>query len=86
MQAHERRPQQVSLIGETRADGFGDNGPGGRVRFRVHGLVAFGIERIIRRGGKRRQANAARGIAAGILKLGHLLGHARLAGALGGGV
>ena len=49
-------------------------------------LVAFGVERFIRLGAERHEADAPRGVAAGVLKMGDLLHQFRLAGARGGGV
>ena len=71
---------------EARANGFSNNGGGGWFSLNAGGLMTFGVERCVRLGAKRREADAPRGIAAGILKLCDLLRQFRLAGARGGGV
>ena len=55
----------------------------GRI-FHAVGAMALGVKFFVRRGVERREADAARGVAAGVLKLGDLLGKFRLAGANGG--
>ena len=85
-QSHQRRAQKAALKCEARADGLGDCGTGGRFFFPADGLVAFGIERFARLGAERHEADAARGVAAGILKTGDLLRQLGLAGTRGGGV
>ena len=85
-QADERRTQKPALKRESRRGGFGNHGVGGRLFFPVNNLLALGIERFIRRGGERNEADAPRGVAAGVLKVGNLFRQFRLAGARGGGV
>ena len=79
MQAHECGADQTTLKSEPGRERFGDDGVRRRI-FHGVGAVFLRVEFFIRRGDERREADAAGGIAAGILKLAHLLGEFRLAG------
>src|ERR1035438_7000779 len=67
-QTHERGAQKPALKRVTRTNGFGDDRTGLRRFLAARDLVAFDVERLIGFGGKRCEAEAARGVAAGILE------------------
>ena len=85
-QPDERGTQQPALKRESRHGGVGNDRIRGRFHFAVHDLLPGGVKRFARRGRKRREANAARRVAAGVLELRDLLREFRLAGAGRGGV
>ena len=82
-QADEDGADQTALISEARGEGFGDDASGGR-GFDAVGAMFFGVEFFVRGGGKGHQADAARGLAAGLLELADLGGELGVAGADGG--
>jgi len=79
LQLHQRGPDKFSLKGVSRGDGFIHQRAVGRFGFAAGKPVALFIERLFRSGDKRREADAARGIAAGVLKMSKLLDESRLA-------
>ena len=79
MQAHERGTDEPALKRQARRERLGDDGFGGR-SFRAVGAMALGVKYFFRRGAERGDADAARGIAAGILETANLLGQFGLAG------
>ena len=85
LQFHERGADEAALKSDARRKYFGDDGISGRI-FRAVRALPFGVKFFTGCWFKLREADAARGVAAGVLIVADLLGEFRLAGARGGGV